>query len=63
LRSRKSDAWKGAPWRLLQVIAAHHRVMFGTGREHFVIDQGRARKVELAEPDTQGVRLFRRFLD
>lgn len=57
------DAWKGAPWRLLQVIAAHHRVMFGTGREHFVIDQGRARKVELAEADAQGVRLFRRFLD
>lgn len=58
------DAWKGAPLRLLQVIAQQgQRVMFGNGREHFVIDQGRARRVELAEPDAEGVRLFRRFLD
>ena len=57
------DAWKGA-LRLLQVIASQgHRVMFGNGREHFVMDQGRARRVELAEPDAEGVKLFRRFLD
>jgi hypothetical protein len=58
------DAWKGAPLRLLQVIAGRgHRVMVGNGREHFAIDQGRVRRVELAEPDADGVRLFRRFLD
>jgi len=58
------DAWKGAPLRLLQIIAAQgHRVMFGNGREHFVIDQGRARRVELEEPSADGARLFRRFLD
>ena len=57
------DAWRGA-LRLLQLIASRgHRVMFGNGREHFVMDQGRARRVELAEPDAEGVRLFRRFLD
>ena len=58
------QAWKGAILRLLQVIARRgHRVMFGNGHEHFVIDQDRARPVELAEPDADGVRLFRRFLD
>lgn len=58
------NAWKGAPLRLLQIIAQRgHRVMFGNGREHFVIDQGRARRVELGEPDGQGVRVFQRFLD
>ena len=58
------DAWKGAPLRLLQVIAGQgYRVMFGNGHEHFVIDQGRARRVELAEPDATGLRLFHRFLD
>ena len=52
------------PLRLLQVIASRgHRVMFGNGREHFVIDQGRVRRVELAERDGEGVRLFRRFID
>ena len=58
------DAWKGAPFRLLQLIAERgHRVMFGNGREHFVLDKGKARRVELAEPNGEGVRLFRRFLD
>ena len=58
------DAWKGVPLRLMQVIAGRgHRVMFGNGREHFVIDQGRARRVELAGPDAAGLRLFRRFID
>jgi len=38
-------------------------VMFGNGREYFALDQGRVRRVELAEPDADGVRLFRRFLD
>jgi hypothetical protein len=57
------DAWKGAPWRLLLVIAGRHRVMFGNGRDHFAIDQGRARRVELTAPDAAGLRLFRRFLD
>ena len=58
-------AWKDtAIFRLLQVIAKQgHRVMFGNGREHFALDQGRVRRAELAEPDAQGVRLFRRFLD
>jgi hypothetical protein len=50
--------------RLLQVIAGQgHRVMFGNGREHFVLDKDKARRVELAEPNAEGVRLFRRFLD
>jgi hypothetical protein len=59
------DAWKDAAiFRLLQVIAGQgHRVMFGNGREYFALDQGRVRRVELAEPDADGVRLFRRFLD
>jgi len=48
----------------LQVIADQgHRVMFGNGREHFALDNGRVRRVELAEPNDEGVRLFRRFLD
>jgi len=51
-------------FRLLQVIAGQgYRVMFGNGREHFALDQGRVRRAELAEPDADGVRLFRRFLD
>jgi len=58
-------AWKDAAvFRLLQVIAGQgHRVMFGNGREYFALDNGRVRRVELAEPDKDGVRLFRRFLD
>jgi hypothetical protein len=59
------DDWKEPGlFRLLTLIAEQgHRVMMGNGRAHFVLDQGRARPVELAEPDAQGVRLFRRFLD
>ena len=58
------DAWKGAPLRLLQVIADRgHRVVFGNGREHFALDKGKARRVELAKPNAKGVRLFRRFPD
>lgn len=58
-------AWKDAAvFRLLQVIAGQgHRVMFGNGREYFALDNGRVRRVELAEPDKDGLRLFRRFLD
>ena len=29
----------------------------------FVLDKGKARRVELAKPNAKGVRLFRRFLD
>ena len=44
------DAWKGVPLRLLQVIAGQgHRVMFGNGSEHFAIDKGRVRRVELGD--------------
>ena len=59
------DAWKAAaPLNPMQIIARQgHRVKFGNGREHFAIDKGRRRRVELAEPDAKGVRLFLRFLD
>ena len=59
------NAWKeAAMFKLLEVIAGQgHRVVFGNGREHFAMDGGRARRVELAPPDAAGVRLFRRFLD
>jgi hypothetical protein len=64
LHPASPDAWKGAPMRLLQVIADRgHRVMFGNGHEHFLLDRGKARRVELVEPNAEGVRLFRRFLD
>jgi hypothetical protein len=58
------DAWKGQPLRLLEVMSRQgSRVMFGNGRAHFAMDRGRARPVELAPPDDQGIRQFLRFLD
>jgi hypothetical protein len=59
------DAWKeAATFKLLEVISRQgRRVMFGNGREHFAMDNGRARRVELAPPDAAGVRMFQRFLD
>jgi hypothetical protein len=58
-------AWKEqAIFGLLEVIAQQGiRVMFGNGREHFAMDRGRARRVELSVPDEKGVRTFVRFLD
>jgi hypothetical protein len=59
------NAWKElAIFGLLDVIAHQGiRVMFGNGREHFAIDRGRARRVELSPADSKGVRTFVRFLD
>jgi hypothetical protein len=58
-------AWKeAAMFRLLDVISRQgQRVMFGNSRDHFVLDEGRVRRVELAPPDAAGVRAFLRFLD
>ena len=59
------NAWKEqAVFGLLDVIAQQGiRVMLGNGREHFAIDRGRARPVELSAPDAKGIRTFVRFLD
>jgi hypothetical protein len=58
-------AWKeAAMFRLLEVISRQgQRVMFGNSRDHFAMDGGRIRRVELAPPDAAGVRVFLRFLD
>ena len=60
------EAWCREPGGILpprnNVSQVRHAVA-NNGREHFALDQGRVRRAELAEPDAQGVRLFRRFLD
>jgi hypothetical protein len=48
---------------LLRIAQEGTRRSFGSGRELLASGRGRARRVELAEPDAEGVRLFRRFLD
>ncbi|HEX4177284.1 MAG TPA: hypothetical protein VHY57_02555 [Rhizomicrobium sp.] len=59
------DAWKApAVMKLLKIMSDQGlRVMFGSGRDHYALDRGRVRRVELAAPNDAGVRRFVRFLE
>lgn len=59
------DAWKApAVMKLLEIMSRQGlRVMFGDGRDHYALDRGRVRRVELAPADDSGTRQFVRFID
>lgn len=61
----RSGAWQAPVVQALfkAVSRTRRTIIFRDGAQHYAVDQGRARRIELSAPDASGARAFVKFLD